>query len=152
MQLVIWQKERAEGVIKSAMAKKLKQFEGPITSGPDKCLVYMFLQWLGPVPMKCEKQVRAPVTTCFFVVKPPIIFKTKKLLPATKKNVLPAQQQSNVIYEFSCHCNSRYVGRTSEGLQDRINQYVSKSIRNTSSKQMHASTTCLQVIYPYHSK
>ena len=25
--------------------------------------------------------------------------------------VLPALQKSNVIYQFSCHCDSRYVGR-----------------------------------------
>jgi len=49
--------------------------------------------------------------------------------PATKKDVLPASQQSNIIYQFSCHCDSRYVGRTSQRLQDRIKQHIPKSIR-----------------------
>jgi len=45
--------------------------------------------------------------------------------------VLPAFQQSNVIYQFLCHCDSWYVSRASQTLQDRIKQHISKSIRNT---------------------
>ena len=59
----------------------------------------------------------------------------QRVLPATNKNVLPALQKSNVIYQFSCHCDSRYVGRTSQRLQDRIKQHVPKSIRSCSSSQ-----------------
>ena len=50
------------------------------------------------------------------------------VLFTTNKDVLPALQKSNVIYQFSCHCDSRYVGRTSQRLQDRIKQRVPKSI------------------------
>ena len=49
--------------------------------------------------------------------------------PVANKDVLYALQNSNVIYQFSCHCDSRYVGRTSQSLQDRIKQHVPKSIR-----------------------
>ena len=122
-----------DDVIKSAIAKKLKQFQEPITSGPEKCPVYLRLQWLESISTKFEKQVKAVVSNCFFVVEPRIIFKTKELVPATKKDVLPAHQQSNVIYEYSCHCDSRYVGRTSQRLLDRINQHIPKSIRNANS-------------------
>ena len=48
-------------------------------------------------------------------------------------DVLLALQKSNVIYEFSCHFDSRYLGRTSHRLQHRIKQHVSKSIRSCSS-------------------
>ena len=34
-----------------------------------------------------------------------------------------------IIYQFSCHCDSRYVGRTFQRLQDRIKQHAPKSIR-----------------------
>jgi len=76
------------------------------------------------------------------------------LCPANKKDVLPGFQQSNVIYQFSCHCDSWYLGRTSQRLQDRIKQHVLKSIRNaTSCSQTHSqqnaivnlqSSRCLQ--------
>ena len=63
------------------------------------------------------------------MVEPYVVYKTNQLLPVATKDVLPALQNSNVIYQFSCHCDSRYVGRTSQRLQDRIKQRVSKSIR-----------------------
>ena len=53
------------------------------------------------------------------------------MLPAAKKkkDVLPANQRSMVIYEYVCHCNSRYVYRTTQRLQERIKQHVPKAIR-----------------------
>jgi len=42
---------------------------------------------------------------------------------------------SSVIYQFSCHCDSRYVGRTSQRLQDIIKQHIPKSIRNATCSQ-----------------
>ena len=37
-----------------------------------------------------------------------------------------------VVYEFSCRCEARYVGRTTQRLAGRIKQYVPKSIRKKS--------------------
>ena len=36
---------------------------------------------------------------------------------------------SNVVYNFLCHCDSRYVGCTSQQLQHRIFQHVPKFVR-----------------------
>ena len=81
------------------------------------------------------KTVKSAVKQCFSAVEPRGVYSTNELLPATNKDVLPALQKSNVIYQFSCHCNCRYVGRTSQRLQDRIKQHVPKSIRSCSSSQ-----------------
>ena len=51
------------------------------------------------------------------------------MLPVARKDVLPTIQKSFVIYEYKCHCVSRYVGRTSPRLQDRIKQHVSQWLR-----------------------
>ena len=51
------------------------------------------------------------------------------MLLAAKKDVLPANQRSMVIYEYVCHCVSRYVGRTTQRLQERIKQHVPKAVR-----------------------
>ena len=48
------------------------------------------------------------------------------MLPVARKDVLPTTLKSSVVYEYSCHCDSRYVGRTSQRLQDRIKQHVPK--------------------------
>ena len=51
------------------------------------------------------------------------------MLPVARKDVLPAIQKRFVIYEYKCHCDSRYVGRTSQRLQDRIKQHVPQWLR-----------------------
>ena len=50
----------------------------------------------------------------------------KRMLAVARKDVLPTMLKSSVVYEYLCHCDSRYVGRTSQRLQDRIKQHVSK--------------------------
>ena len=35
-----------------------------------------------------------------------------------------------VIYQYVCHCDCRYVGRTSQRLHDRINQHIPRCIRS----------------------
>ena len=99
---------------------------------PEKCPAYLCLRWLGSVSTRFEKQVKSAVKQCFSTVKPRVAYSTNELLSTTYKDVLPAFQKSNVIYQFSCHCDSRYVGRTSQRLQDRIKQHVPKSIRSCS--------------------
>ena len=66
---------------------------------------------------------------CLFAVEQRVIFTSCPLLPAIKKDVLPASLSSNVVYNFLCHCDSRYVGRTSQRLQVKIRQHVPKFIR-----------------------
>ena len=62
-------------------------------------------------------------------VSPCLIFSSQRILHAAKKDVLPANQRSIVIYEYVCHCDSRYIGRTTQRLQERIKQHVPKAIR-----------------------
>ena len=94
--------------------------------------VYLRPPWFGYDSTRFEKQVKSAVKQCFSAVEPRVVYSTNELLSATNKYVLPALQKSNVIYQFSCHCDSRYVGRTSQRLQDRIKQHVPKSIRSCS--------------------
>ena len=91
-----------EHVIESFMAMKMKQFHALPKFGPEKCPVYLRLPWLGSVSTRFEKQVKSDVKQCFSAVEPRVVYSTNELLPATNKNVLPALQKNNVIYQFSC--------------------------------------------------
>ena len=122
-------------IIRSTTAKKIRQFNAPARQLAAKCPVYLHIPWLGTVSKRFEKQVSASVRRCFFAVEPRVVFTTRSLLPSTKKDVLPASQKSNVIYQFLCHCDSRYVGRTSQRLEERIKQHVPKHIRNQQPSQ-----------------
>ena len=58
-----------------------------------------------------------------------VVFTSKRMLSLTRKDVLPTTLKSSLIYEYSCHCDSRYVGKTTQRLQDRIKQHVSKCLQ-----------------------
>ena len=117
-----------EAVISTVIIKKMNQFRRPMQLGPKKFLIYLHLSWLGNVSMRYEMQIKTAVKRCYFAVEPCMVYNTRQLLPAAKKYVLPALHQSNVVYQFLCHCDSRYVGRSSKTLQQRIKQHVPKTI------------------------
>ena len=71
------------------------------------------------------------------------VFVSRQMLPASRKDVLPAIQKSSVIYEYKRHCDSRYVGRTAQRLQDRIKQHVPKWLRqHTASQRVQPNRAC----------
>ena len=72
-------------------------------------------------------QIKTAVKRCYFAVGPHIVYTTRQLLPAAKKVVLTALCQSNIVYQFLCHCDSQYVGHNSQRLQQRIKQHVPKT-------------------------
>ena len=117
-------------LIKSTIKRKLQQLNLNPVDTVKKCPVYLHIPWIGNVSMNFEKQITSAVKRCLFSVEPLVVFTTRQLLPATKKVVLPSHHQNNVIYQLVCHCDSRYVGRTSQRLEDRIKQHIPKSITN----------------------
>ena len=124
-----------EFLIDSRISKKLLRFQQSTKEGPKKCSVYVKLPWIGKNFLKFERKIKFSINNCFGAVQPRVVFSTRRILPAIHKDVLPTFQQSNVVYEYVCHCDSRYVGRTSQRLQDRIRQHAPKFIRNRTSKE-----------------
>ena len=66
---------------------------------------------------------------CYGSVSIRLVFTSKRMLPVASKNVLTTTQKSSFIYEYKCHCDSRYIGRTSQRLQERIKQHVPQWLR-----------------------
>ena len=91
-----------EAVINTVITKKMNQFCRPTQLGPKKCPVYLHLPRLGNVSMRYEMQIKTAVIRCYFAVEPCIVYTTRQLLPAAKKDVLPASHQSNIVYQFLC--------------------------------------------------
>ena len=61
-----------------------------------------------------------------------------------RKDVLPTNQKRFVIYEYKCRCDSRYVGQTSERLQNRIKQHVPQWLKQqlTRPRQFQPYRSC----------
>ena len=133
-----------EHAINSGFKRKLQQLNSKPVHTVEKCPVYLHIPLIGNVSMKFEKQITSAVKRCFFSVEPRVIFNTRQLLPAIKKDVLPSHHHSNVIYQFVCHCDSRYVGRTSQRLEERIKQHIPRSIANPPASHNRQSLSPLQ--------
>ena len=112
------------------MSKKIPLFNCKPKEGPQKCPVYLKLPWISKISLNFEKQTEIAINRCCQAVEHRIIFTTRKILPAVHKNVLPSLQQSMVVHQCVCRCDCRYVDRTSQRLQDRINQHIPRCIRS----------------------
>ena len=119
-----------ESLIQITMSKKIALFNREPKEGPQECLVYLKLPWIGKITLNFEKQTKTAINRCYQSVEPRIIFTTRKILPAIHKDVLPSLQQSMVVYQYVCRCDCRYVGRSSQRLQNRINQHIPTRIRS----------------------
>ena len=67
----------------------------------------------------CWKFASEHTPSCFHG----IVWNSNLLFIELKKNMLSASQRGMVIYEYVCHCDSRYAGRTT---QRRIKQHLPK--------------------------
>jgi len=56
------------------------------------------LPYIGPISTKFEKQIKTTIKTWLATLEPRVVYTTKDLRHANKKNALPAFQQSNEIY------------------------------------------------------
>ena len=79
---------------------------------------------------------------CFLPVESLVVLHVAHFFLQSKKDLLPGSLLSNVVYNFSCHCHSRYVGRTSQRLQDRIRQHVPQFIRTGQIPNSRNTSTC----------
>ena len=111
------------------ISKKIAQFSTAKPFGPEKCPAYLRVPWIGSASQQLEHPIKSAGQNCYGAVSSRVIFSSQCMLPASKKDVLPANQRRMVIYEYVCLCDSRYVGRTTWRLQERVGQYVSKAIR-----------------------
>ena len=64
--------------------------------GPEKCPVYLKLPWIGNVSSKFENQINKAITSCFYAVKPRVVYNTRVILRSAKKDSVPTIQK--VVY------------------------------------------------------
>ena len=60
------------------------------------------------------------IASFFHVVKPHLVYSIRVMLPSAKKDSVPTTQKRCVVYEYTCRCEARYVGRTTQRLADII--------------------------------
>ena len=108
-------------VLLSCINQTLANFAAEKRLYPEKYPVYLKLPWIGNVSSKFENQLSKAIKSCYFAVKPRVVYNTIVMLPSAKKDCVHTSQKSCVVYEFSCRCEAWYVRRTTQRLADRIN-------------------------------
>ena len=108
-----------ERVIKSLMAKKIKQFHDMPKFGFERCPVYVSLPLL-VLFLPGLKSKQNLLSNSTFLLRNQALF-TNELFSATNEDVLPALQKCKVIYQFSCHCDNWYVSRSSQVYRTEFN-------------------------------
>ena len=65
---------------------------------------------------------------CYHAVNLRLIFTSRPAFNSTNKNKLPIIKQGNLIYKFTCRCNSTYIGMTCQRLEVRVRQHIPRSL------------------------
>ena len=119
-----------DDVVDLNIARRVELLKRGKLHGPRPCPLYMKLPWIGDKSVVFEKKLKNAVRFCFNAGSLRVIFSTTPLMKINIKDPLPTLARSNVVYNFECLCEKRYVGRTTQRLMDRITQHIPSVIRN----------------------
>ena len=79
-----------EDFVLKQIPKKITQFSRPKRFGPDKCPVYLRVTYTGKAALTLERNLRIAVENCYGCVALRTVFVSRQMLPASRKDVLPA--------------------------------------------------------------
>ena len=96
--------------------------------GPRLCPLVVRLQWLGNQTDKIARRMNDAVRLAYYAANVRVVYHTTRAFSLPKERI-PTHAKSNIIYSFECRqCRSRYVGKTSQRLADRIKQHVPRHV------------------------
>lgn len=128
-----------EGVIRKTFRQQLRSNNNnknnndtTVNSIVEKSNVCLRLPYIGSTSMIYRKQIIDAITRCYEQVSPRIIFHSRPNFSSTNKDVLPTLDKSNVVYKFTCYCDSMYVGKTERRLRARIKEHVPQYLNDNS--------------------
>ena len=93
-------------------------------AGPDKCVEFIKLPFLGAESNRLEKELKKITRNCYNAVEPRIIFESKPILTHVHKDRIPVPKTSMVIYHYKCCCGNNYVGQTCRTLWKRMTEHI----------------------------
>ena len=96
--------------------------------GPLKSPVYFRIPWVGFATEFIANKIASSLYHCYNNVNLRPIFTSRPAFNSTNKDKLPILKQSNLIYKFTCRCNSTYIGMTCQRLEVRVRQHIPRSL------------------------
>ena len=128
---ILLENDYPEHAINLAFKRKLQQLNSNPVHTVEKCPVYLHIPWIGNVSMKFEKQITSAVKRCFSSSNH-VLFLTPDSSYQQLRKTCYLPILTTMLFTSLCATAivGRYVGRTSQRLEERIKQHVLKSIAN----------------------
>lgn len=99
--------------------------------GPKKKIVTLRVPFKGDAFLdQIRRTLTKEVNTVYSTVELRVIPVTRPQWRQNLKDSIPLEAESNVLYEFTCTCGSKYVGRTERRLSQRISEHVPRWLLN----------------------
>ena len=73
-----------DDVVISCIKQKLANFAAERPCSAEKCPVCLKFPWIGNVSSKFENHINKAITSCFYAVKPRVVYNTKVVLPSAQ--------------------------------------------------------------------
>ena len=83
-----------DDVLTSCIKQKFANFAAENRVVLRSCPVYLKLPWIGNVSSRFENKTNKAIISCFYAVKPRVVYNTKVVLPSAKKDSVPTTQKS----------------------------------------------------------
>ena len=103
----------------------------PPVFGPKLKPIYIRLPWLGAPSSALSNKLQQATAKAIHWCRSVCSFNYRRGVSTCRKDVLPAESISNIVYLFKCECHHTYVGRTIQRLEERISQHVPKPLIET---------------------
>ena len=87
------------------------------------------------------QRLKNAVEKTFYAADLRITHNIQKMLLPSVKDRISVQDTSQCIYEFTCICGSKYIGRTKRWLSTRIREHLPKWLLNSVDKTPKSSIT-----------
>ena len=97
--------------------------------------VFIRLPWLGPKSAAFKNRIHRATIDALPDCKAVCTCATRRMFNTCKKDVLPTESMSNVIYFLSCACEQSYVGMTAQHLEECIKQHIPASLISAAGSQ-----------------
>nr|CAH8852639.1 unnamed protein product [Trichobilharzia regenti] len=99
--------------------------EKPPTPSAPKRLLYMNLQFNGDQSTEIlRNRLSRSLKKTFPAAELRLTFSTRPMIRMNVKDKLPLLASSMCIYQFTCSCGARYIGRTQRSLSKRVNEHL----------------------------
>lgn len=92
----------------------------------EKKKFYFWIPYYGEKSEQIAASLSKDIRRTFYHINPIPVFRTRRLASGCVKDTIPISHQPKVVYNFSCPCGARYVGKTDRSLLLRKAEHLPK--------------------------